>query len=168
MALSWSARKWLHLPSRIALLLGFGALSAAGARADAMLPVRAPQQSAKSFGELRIWTEAGRIYAAEIGKEAEEIQFGNTTEAHRLRELLEREGATAKSPRVLSDRMILVGGGGCGFDWAPADKSRTGGRPAAPPANGFSATTPAAPPQTIPPANSRPPAWMSPRDPEKS
>ncbi len=34
MRVSWSLRRWLRLPSRVALLLGLGALSAAGASAD--------------------------------------------------------------------------------------------------------------------------------------
>jgi hypothetical protein len=166
--MSRSIREWLRLPSRLALLLGVGALSVAGAKADATQPVRVPQQSAKNFGELRIWTEAGRIYAAEFGKEAQELQFGNTAEARYLRELLERDGATETSPRILSDRMILVGGGGAGFDWAPAERNRAAATPASPPANGFSGATPGAPPQTIPPANSRLSPSMSPRVPEKS
>jgi hypothetical protein len=111
--------KWLRLPSRIALLLGLGALSAAGAKADppeiGNEPARVPQQSAKSFGELRVWNDAGRIYIAESGKEAQELRLGDTTEARYLRELLERNGAVADSPHVLQDRMILVGGGGKGI-----------------------------------------------------
>jgi hypothetical protein len=125
---------------RIALLLGIGAISAAGARPDAAPvgvggePMRVPQQSAKSFGELLIWSDGGRIYVAERGQQARELQLGDTAEARHLRELLERDGATADRPRILPDRMILVGGGGTGFHGVPADKSAT------PDKNGAAAT----------------------------
>ena len=58
MLISSSLPKWLRLPSRIALLLGLGALSAAGAKADTgevdpgYAPARVPQQSVKTFGDL--------------------------------------------------------------------------------------------------------------------
>jgi len=117
-------RDWLRLPSRIALLLGLGALSIAGAKAatgEESLPAgagtRVPQQSVKAFGDLLIWSENGRIYVAEAGKPAEELRLGGTTEAELLRQMLERDGASATSPRVLRDKVILVGSGGDGFHW---------------------------------------------------
>jgi hypothetical protein len=124
-----SMRNRLRLPSRIALLLGLGALSASGTKADTgevqsdRELVRSPQQSVKTFGDLLIWSDGERIYVAESGKEAQELPLGGTPEAHRLRGLLAREGATARSPRALLDRVILVGGGGEGFHWAPARQS---------------------------------------------
>jgi hypothetical protein len=144
--MSWplSLRKWLRLPSRIALLLGVGALSAAGAKAavaEAHLAnglMRVPQQSAKSFGEVRIWSEAGRIYVSEAGKDAQELPLGDTAEARHLRQLLERDGAAAASPRVLHDRIILVGGGGEGIHWAPAGKIDNPARANAPEQTGTS------------------------------
>src|SRR4051812_35659234 len=123
MASFWSLRERLRLPSRIALLLGFGAMSAAGAQADATevdpgnKPERVPQQSGKAFGELAVWTEEGRVYVSESGKPAEELRLGNTAEARYLREVLEREGAKAGSPSMVPDRVILVGGGGAGIGW---------------------------------------------------
>ena len=72
-------RKWplpgrrLALPSRIALLFGVGAISAAGAASNAATvetgqqPARVPQQSVKTFGELRIWSDDGRVYLSEAG-----------------------------------------------------------------------------------------------------
>jgi hypothetical protein len=168
MSLSSSVQKWLHLPSRIALLIGFGALSAAGAKADTAQPtMRVPQQSAKSFGELRIWSDAGRIYVSERGKEAQEIRLGDTPEAQQLREMLERDGAASGSPHVLSDRIILVGGGGTGFSWTPAQRNRTPVTPAPPAAASFGGVNPGAPAQTTPPANSRLPGKAGPRTTEK-
>jgi hypothetical protein len=124
-----SLRKWLCLPSRIALLLGMGALSATGAEAavaEADLGnglMRVPQQSAKSFGELRIWSEAGRIYLSEGGKEAQELHLGDTPEARHLRQILDRDGAAVDTPRVFQHRILLVRGGGDGLHWAPAGKA---------------------------------------------
>jgi hypothetical protein len=130
-----SMRDWLRLPSQIALLLGLGALSIAGAKADTgeeSLPARddarVPQQSARTFDDLLIWSDAGRIYTAETGKPAEELRLGDTVEAELLRRLLEREGANAATPRVLHDRIILVGAGGAGLHWEshpPAYPDRT-------------------------------------------
>jgi len=121
--------KWSRLPRRIAALLGMGALSVAGAQPVAAEPdlgkgpMRVPQQSAKSFGEVRIWSEAGRIYISEGGSDARELQLGDTPQARHLKDLLEREGAVAGSPRVLQHRLILVGGGGSAVHWGGAASS---------------------------------------------
>jgi hypothetical protein len=128
MSVTGYARKWFSLPSRLALLLGIGAISATGAKAAAPLdqadqPTRVPQQSVKVFGELRVWSDGGRVYLSEAGGEARELQLGDTTEARHLRALLERDGAVEEAPQVLQHRIVLVGGGGDGFHWAP------GGRP---------------------------------------
>ena len=134
MPVPFYARKWFGLPSRIALLLGIGAISAAAAsgQADATLVdqgrqlTRVPQQSVKTFGELRVWSDGGRIYLSESGGEARELSLGDTAEARHLRQLLERDGAVAGAPQVLQHRIILVGGGGNGFHWAPAAAARQG------------------------------------------
>ena len=94
--------KWLRLPSRIALLLGMGALSAAAAKADASEmgsgPARVPQQSAKSFGELRVWSDDGRIFVSEAGRAAEELRLGDTAEARRLKRRIEAATARKAQP----------------------------------------------------------------------
>ena len=121
MRIPFLMREWLRRPSRITLTLGLGALAATTPRAaDADRYIeRVPQQSVKTFGELSIWSEDGRVYVAEPGSQSQELVLRDTPEARRLRELLEREGATAASPRTLHDRIILVGGGGDGFHWTP-------------------------------------------------
>jgi len=128
-----SSRRWFRLPSRIALLLGMGALSVAGTKADASAHSRpdpdvdrVPQQSAKRFGDVSIWSDRGRVFFSEAGGPPEELRLGETAEAALLRELLERDGATAANPRRLQDRIILVGGGGAGLHWNPPGQS--GGR----------------------------------------
>lgn len=114
-------RGWWWLPSRIALLLGAGALSAVGAKADTTEPQadktlsRVPLQSAKTFGELLVWSDGGRIYVAEAGRPAQELQLEDTAEAQRLRQLLERDGASPGTPHSVPHRMILAGDGGAGF-----------------------------------------------------
>jgi hypothetical protein len=129
-------RDQLRLPRKIALLLGLGALSAAGVKADTgevqsdREPARVPQQSTKTFGDLLIWTEGPHIYVAESERGAGELPLGDTLEARRLRELLAREGATAESPRTLRDSIILVGAGGEGFHWESARHSNGPGKPA--------------------------------------
>jgi hypothetical protein len=126
-----SFAKRLRLPSRIAVLLGMGALSATAVQPAAAEPdlgkgpTRAPQQSAKSFGEVLIWREGGRIYFSESGNGAQELRLGDTPQARHLRELLEREAAVAGSPSVLQHRMILVGGGGAAIHWGGAQSSST-------------------------------------------
>src|SRR5215470_4292369 len=129
MLMSSSLKNWLRLPSRVALLMGLGALSVAGAKADAVGEgssgdaTRAPQQSAKTFGDLLIWSDAGRIFVSEAGKPAEELHLGKTAEAEALRQLLGRDGATAATPQELRDRIILVGGGGNALHWKPPSQS---------------------------------------------
>lgn len=123
------------LPSRIALLLGLGALSVAGAKADTASPLPLgddgtvlPQHSARAVAELLIWHDEGRIYASEAGKPAEELRLGDTAEAVLLRQLLESQGATAANPYKMRDRIILVGGGGCGFAWDSGAQSHGAGK----------------------------------------
>jgi hypothetical protein len=121
------SHRWLHLSSRIAVLLGLGALSISGAKASTgndAVPV--PQQSARTLDDVLIWHENGRILVSEAGRPAEELHLGRTAEADLLKNLLVREGATAAKPHVLRDRIILVGSGGSGVHWdsQPADEPK--------------------------------------------
>jgi hypothetical protein len=126
-----SMRDWLRLPSRIAMLLGLGALSVTGAKAGTIdahpgrNAARIPQQSAKAFGELSIWQENGRIYVSEARKPAEELHLSGSAEAATLRQLLEKQGATAVAPHVQRDRVILVGAGGAGLHWESQQAGKT-------------------------------------------
>jgi hypothetical protein len=116
--------KWLRLPSRIGLLAGIGALSAAGARAD--VPTAVPASHAPDFGELSIRAEAERIYVSEGGQEFREFDLGDTADAHRLRELLAgTEGAAIPLPA-----MILAGSGGEGFHWTAPSGTESTAKPA--------------------------------------
>ena len=154
MFLPFSLNGWLRLPSRIALLLGLGALSAAGADANTGEAYTAtdgvPRQDATAFADLRIWTEGGRIYIAEPGKPGEDLCLGDTLEARHLRQLLEQQGATAASRHVPFGRMLLVGGGGCGFDWPQPEKGRPVSTPTSHGLAGFGSARPLNPRQTVP------------------
>jgi hypothetical protein len=125
MSLPFSVYKWLRPPSRIAFLLGLGMLSTAGTKVGTAEAhpgtdaIQVPQQSDAVFGELRIWNDGGRLYIADGGRAAQELRLGDTPEARRLRDLLERNGV----PSVALNRMLLAGGGGNGISWAPAGES---------------------------------------------
>ena len=156
MSLLFSLDGWLRLPSRVALLLGLGALSAAGANpnaAEAHAGKEAdgiPQRSATEFGDLRVWTEGGRIYLAEPGKPGEDLCLGDTLEAQHLRQLLEQHGATEASRHVPFGRILLVGGGGCGFDWPSPEKAKAVSNPASSGLAGFGPAKPVNSRQSVP------------------
>ena len=105
-----SLRRWLRLPGRVALVLGLGALSTAGARADA------PDQAQRTaFGDILIRSEGGKIYLTEGGQEAE-LRLTATPQRDHLLRLLEERGPTG----VKLDRdpcLIMSSGGGSGFYW---------------------------------------------------
>src|SRR5216683_2801828 len=90
-----SVGQWLRLPSRIALILGMGALSTAGARAD----------------------------APEGGRETELRLAATPQRDHLLRLLEERGAAGIKLDR--DPRLIMSGGGGTGFSLWDTRKSIT-------------------------------------------
>jgi hypothetical protein len=125
MTLTFAARKRIVRSSRLALMLGLGTLSATAATADAMpadeSAVTPPlaQQRLESSGELRVWAEDGRIFLAEPGGATRVLELGQTAEARRLHQLLDQAGATDAAAGMRLDRVLLAGGGGNGFAWAP-------------------------------------------------
>jgi len=149
------ARRWFGLPGRLALLFGIGAISAAAQPEPALAgpdaePALVPQQSAANFAELRLWSDDGRIYVSEPGQHARELPLADTPEARHLRQLLERAGAAAGSPQSVRHRIILVGGGGCGFSYTPPANRSVAETPVAPGSAG------GAPAQSSPARNSSP------------
>src|SRR5271169_192282 len=132
-----SLRRWLHLPSRVALILGMGALSTTGARADA------PEQSnLTSFGDVLIRSEGGRIYLSEGGRESE-LRLTATPQRDHLLRVLEEHGPAGVKLNA-DPRLIMSGGGGAGFSLRDITKSVTG-EPA--PRNQPQETTPRNPPK---------------------
>ena len=114
MAISRSVHRWLRLPSRIALILGLGALSTAGAPADA----RANQTASD---DALIRSDGGKIYLSEGGRETE-LRLSATPQRDRLLRLLEEHGAAGvKLDR--DPRLIMSSGGGAGFYWWGQKKS---------------------------------------------
>jgi hypothetical protein len=103
-----SIGQWLRLPSRIALILGMGALSTTAARADA------PEQgNLAPFGDMLVRSEGGRIFLSEGGQETE-LRLSATPQRDRLLRLLEEHGpGGVKLDR--DPRLIMSGGGGSGF-----------------------------------------------------
>jgi hypothetical protein len=98
--------KWLRLPSRVALILGLGALSSVGVRANT------PDQSNR-LGDVLVRSEGGRIFLLERGRETE-LRLGATAERDHLLQLLERHGSAGV--KLDSDpSLIMAGGGGMGF-----------------------------------------------------
>lgn len=148
MAVFSVARKWFAAPSRIALLFGIGALSAAGPSPAAKAEPTPQQRDASA--QLRIWNDAGRIYVTERGGGARELRLGDTAEARHLAGLLQRAGATAAKAAVRLDPMLLAGGGGEGLHWAPP--ARAANPDAAPTASATAPLPVEAPPGARPPA----------------
>jgi len=106
-----SLRHWLRLPGRLALILGVGALSTAGARADASDLADRP-----AFGDLQIRSAAGKIYFSEGGREFQELRLSPTPQRNHLLRLLEEHGPA----RVKLDRdphLLMSSGGGSSFFW---------------------------------------------------
>jgi hypothetical protein len=131
MRVSRSLRRWLRPPSRIALLLGLGALATGGARADTgqdtpgagVAPIAHGDQASTSGLLIRI--EGGQVYLSEAGGEFRELRLGDAPEAVLLRQLLERNAASAGTTGIPLHPMILAGNGGDGFHWSPGGRSAT-------------------------------------------
>jgi len=113
-----SLRRWLRLPGRVALILGLGALSTAGARADT------PETHQRaSPGDVLVRCEGGKIYLSEGGRETE-LRLGATPERDRLLRLLEEHGPDGIKLDP-DPRLIMSGGGGTGFSLWDIKKSLT-------------------------------------------
>ena len=119
MRISSVARKLNGLPSRIALLIGIGALSVGAAKAHAPATTPLPSSATERSGELCLWSQGEAVYMAEQDGTARRLPLGDTAEAHRLRELLQRHSATDAQTGIRLDRMLLAGSGGDGFHWTP-------------------------------------------------
>jgi hypothetical protein len=144
MAISRSLHRWLRLPSRIALILGLGALSTTGAPADS-------QAKQAASGDALIRSDGGKIYLTEGGRETE-LRLSATPQRDRLLRLLEEHGsAGVKLDR--DPRLIMSSGGGAGFYWWGQKKSTTGQ---------VAPTGSAPPPQVTEPSGS--PKQSTPRD----
>jgi hypothetical protein len=121
-------RKWLRLPGGIGLLLGLGALSVTGTRAETAAP--APTPPSPTLGGLAIRSEAGRIYVAENGRDFREIDLADTPETRRLAQMLEGREAGSPGSEIALYFMILAGSGGDGFHWTAPPRGNNAARPA--------------------------------------
>jgi hypothetical protein len=117
MSLSSFIQKRLRLPSRIALLLGLGALSAAGARAE----TTASHNNSSAFGDVQMRLEGGHVFVSE--RNGEFRRLGDSAETRLLIQLLENDASAAGGVRPPMTK--LAGAGGSGFHWAPADTADT-------------------------------------------
>jgi hypothetical protein len=116
MAIPRIVSRWLRLPGRIALILGLGALSTAGARADT-----ADQGDGAAFDDVLVRAEGGKIYLSEGGRETE-VPLSATPQRDHLVRLLEERGPAGV--KLDSDpRLIMSSGGGAGFYWWRATKT---------------------------------------------
>jgi len=137
-----TAGKWWSLPSRLALLMGFGALSAASAEAGLTgisgenmfgsaiggAAVHPGESAANRGSFLRI--REGAIEIAEGSGRFRELRLGDTTEARHLKRLLENNHAARSEAGVRLEPTILAGAGGEGFHWNPIPRnSRDDARP---------------------------------------
>src|SRR6266478_7640816 len=134
-----SLRRWLRLPGRVALILGLGALSTAGARADT------PDQAHRTaFRDVLIRSEGGKIYFSERGRETE-LRLGATPERDHLLRLLQDHGPAGVKLDP-DPRLIMSGGGGAGFSLWDVKKSLTD-KPTPAPQDPPQATRPLSPPE---------------------
>ena len=123
MKMPHSVRWWLHLPSRVALILGIGALPTTGGPAAAQATAPGPAAAPAARGDIGIRSEGGKVYVSEGGREFREVPLGDNPQARHLRQLLESNGAAAGPAGLRLSPMRLAGGGGAGFHWTPFRKS---------------------------------------------
>jgi hypothetical protein len=128
MAILHSVRQWLRLPGRVALILGLGALSTAGAQAGT------PESRDRADrADVLIRSEGGKIYLSEGGGEFQELQLRDTAEARHLKQLVDDRSRALGSAPLRLNPTILAGGGGAGFHWwVPSEKTDTPGKTGAP------------------------------------
>jgi len=148
MRLPGSIRKWLHFPSRIGLMVGLGALSAAGAQADAT----AAQDNGNLAQNLRIRLEGGQVYISERGSDFRKLPLGDSAETRQFVQLL--KSANSSEVEANSREIILAGAGGGGFHWAPANTTDSRGN--------RGATSPVAPRKPSSPTGIKQPAPEAP------
>src|SRR5438552_1167255 len=118
MAAGGWARRGRRLPGRLALLLGIGALSTAGAQAETL-----GDREPTSRGDVLVRSEGQTIYLREQGRETE-LRLSPTPERDRLLRLLEEHGSAGVKLDP-DPRLIMSGGGGTGFSWWEPKKSAT-------------------------------------------
>jgi hypothetical protein len=147
MAIPRCLYRWLPLTSRIALILGLGSLSTAGAPADA-------QPNPAASGDALIRSDGEKIYLSEGGRETE-LRLSATPQRDRLLRLLEEHGsAGVKLDR--DPRLIMSSGGGAGFYWWGQKKSTPDGVAPAGSAPSPQATEPSSPPNQSSPRDRSP------------
>ena len=144
-----SLPRWLRLPGRVALVLGLGALSTAGAQAGV------PDSERIGPGDASIRSVDGKIFLSEGGRETE-LRLGATPERDRLFRLLEEHGPAGM--RLDRDpRLIMSGGGGSGFSLWDTRKPMAD-KPAPVPQDPSPATIPPGPPEQRPTPRTQGPA----------
>lgn len=120
---------WSYPPAWGALMLGFGALLAGGARADKSQlppPEATPESSRRlvsKLDEVAIRIEGENIYISQRGSAFEELRLGDTPDAAHLRKLLRDAGAVGQSVSVPIGSMIVASGGGSGTGAKPKQQS---------------------------------------------
>jgi hypothetical protein len=140
---------WLRLPSRVALILGLGALSSAGVRADTL-----DQSNRTASGDVLVRSEGGKIFLTERGRETE-LRLGATAQRNLLLRLLEEHGPAGV--KLDGDpRLLLAGGAGAGFSLRDVAKSLIG-KPASGSKAAPASARPNAPKQETAPRDSNPP-----------
>src|SRR5205814_390930 len=122
-----SVHRWFYLPSRVALFLGLGALSATGARADA--PETRPDgtMSRGSADDVLIRSEGEKIYFSEARKGFRELRVKDTAEARYLKQLLDENNGT-----VVRVDPMTVADSGAGFMWPMPEKAAIPDKTASP------------------------------------
>jgi len=128
MAIPPCLSRWFRLPGRLALILGLGALSTAGAQG-------ATGEGDGRAGAGLIRSEDGKIFLSEGGRETE-LRFTATPERDHLLRLLEEHGPAGVKFDA-DPRLIMSGGGGAGFSFwdlrkAVTDKPASAPRPQQP------------------------------------